>query len=74
MTDLMTTSAHIVTLARREEHLSAQLTYLAGSIASAVADDCMGFTFDALVDQYREARDEYAEVKAHYNRVLKGVN
>ncbi|WP_231440617.1 hypothetical protein [Brevibacterium zhoupengii] len=74
MTDTLTQSAHIVTLARREEALSSQMQYLAGAIASAVADECYGFTFDSMVEQYREARDEHAEVKSAYNRVLKGEN
>lgn len=64
------TASHIVTLGRREEHLTSQLTYLAGSIASAVADDCQGFTFDALVEQYKEARDELTSVRAQYSRIL----
>lgn len=73
MTDTLEQSAHIVTLSRREEALDSQLKYLAGSIASAVADECYGFTLDAMVEQYREARAEHADVKSQYSKVLAGM-
>lgn len=71
MTDTLEQSAHIVTLSRREEQLSSQLTYLSGAIASAAVDGETGTAvFMFMVNQYREVRDEYATVKATYDRIL----
>lgn len=64
------TASHIVNLGRREEQLSSQLQFLAGSIASAAADGNTGPVFESMVDQYREARDELTSVRAQYSRIL----
>lgn len=61
----------IISLSHELDTLESAMTYHAGKIAdAAVSDQTDTATFASMIAQYREARDEHAEVKVAYRALL----
>ena len=70
-TPLQLAADRLVELGRRRDHLEAHTAYLARDIAAlAASGQTMNVTFEARVIDYRNARDELAEVRREYAALL----